>query len=334
FNYFLTGESFNEFTNASTTSMLSQVDKNWEKEIIKKLRINPKIFCEIIKPGTEISKINSQLKSELDIKDMKVVAPATHDTASAIAGIPIKEFSKKWAYISMGTWCILGFECENTIINADAMKKGFFNEGGAEGKNLYNKNIVGLWTIQQCMERWIKEKNEHFQWSDLDKIFPFCKEFNSFIDIEDPIFILPNSNMPKTIVDYCKDNNLNIPNNIGEIARCFYESLVFKFRYYFEYLQKFIDEKIEILYMVGEGTKNNYLCQWCSNLNKIPVVASPTQTTAMGNALMQLKSCGEINNLEEGRLISYNSLETAYYTPEDIEKWEEGYQKYLNFLKQ
>jgi sugar (pentulose or hexulose) kinase len=332
FNYFLTGRAYNEYTRITTSIMYNQKEGRWENKIFDRLDLPRDIFPEIIKPGEEIDNISNKVCSELEIETIPVIAPAAHDTPSAVAGIPVVSKNKNWAFISMGTWCIIGQETEDPIINDQAFNADFSNEGGVEGTNLFVKHITGLWIIQQCREKWIKDSNRDISWNEIVKLSSDAEPFKSFIDVNDPIFSKPQVDMPETISKYCKEKGQDIPGSIGEISRCVYESLAMKFKHDLNKLEKLTGKKIELLHLVGGGTQNKLLCQWTADATGIQAIAGPTETTSVGNLLMQLKASGEIKTLDEGRKISLNSSEVTNYKPEDGDRWSEEYSRYLKIL--
>jgi len=332
FNYFLTGRAYNEYTRITTSVMYNQKEGRWENKIFDRLDLPRDIFSEIIMPGEEIDNISNKVCSELEIETMPVIAPATHDTPSAVAGIPVVSKNKNWAFISMGTWCIIGQETESPIINDQAFNANFSNEGGVEGLNLFVKNITGLWIIQQCREKWIKDSSRPISWDEIVKLSSAAKPFKSFINVDDPIFTQPQVDMPETISKYCKEKGQAIPESIGEISRCIYESLVMKFKYGLNELEKLTGVKIELLYIVGGGTKNKLLCQWIADATGIPAAAVLTETTSVGNLFMQLKASGEIRTLDEGRKISAKSSEVINYEPKNKNISNESYNRYLKLL--
>jgi sugar (pentulose or hexulose) kinase len=332
FNYFLTGRVYNEYTRITTSVMYNQKEGRWEDRIFDKLDLPKNIFPEIIMPGGKIDNISGKVCSELEIETIPVIAPATHDTASAVAGIPAVSKNKNWAFISMGTWCIIGQETVSPIINDQAFNAGFSNEGGAEGINLFVKNVTGLWIIQQCREKWIKNSNRDISWDEIVKLSSAAEPFKSFIDVNDSIFSKPQVDMPETISKYCKEKGQGIPESIGEISRCIYESLAMKLKYSFKEMEKLTGKKIETLHLVGGGTQNKLLCQWIADATGIQATAGPTETTSVGNLLMQLKASGEIKTLDEGRKISLNSSEITNYKPIDKDRWDEEYSRYLKIF--
>ena len=332
FNYFLTGNCFNEFTEATTTLIYDQKNKKWSDAILDKLGISKDLFPEIIQPGSKVGDIQKSILNELEIVNIPVIAPATHDSASAETGIPVIDAKKNWAFVSMGTWLVEGIETSEPIISSEAFKAGYGNEGGCEGRNLFVKNINGLWIIQQCMEKWRKDRDEDIPWSEIDKLYPLAKPFDAFINVDDAVFLPPSADMPKVIARYCSGKGQNIPEEIGAVSRCFYESLVLKIRYNVEQTEKLTGKKIEFMQLVGGGTNNKLICQWISNALGVVVAAGPTETTAVGNLLMQLKGTGEIKDVNEGRAICRNSSKVLVYEPKEKALWDSAYEKYLKIL--
>ena len=332
FNYFLTGRVYNEYTRITTSVMYNQKEGRWEDKIFDRLGLPGDIFSVVIMPGEKIDNISNKVCSELEIETMPVIAPAAHDTSSAIAGIPVVSKNKNWAFISMGTWCIIGKETESPIINDQAFNADFSNEGGVEGTNLFVKHITGLWIIQQCREKWIKDSNKDISWDEIVKLSSAAEPFKSFINVNDLIFSKPQVDMPETISNYCKEKGTGVPESIGEISRCIYESLAMQFKYDLNKLEKLTSKKIELLHLVGGGTQNKLLCQWTADATGIQAMTGPTETTSIGNLIMQLKASGEIKTLDEGRVISLNSSVVTNYEPEDRNRWNEEYSRYLKIL--
>jgi len=333
FNYFLTGEVSNEFTNATMSIMCDLTFRQWGKEIIRKLDFNEDLFSEIREPGYSLGTTSKLLFEETGAKSLKVIIPPTHDTAAAVAGIPISEVYKTLAFGILGTWCMSGLETEKPFINKQVFESGFGNEGGVEGRNMLLKNITGLWIIGQCRERWIKEAQREISWKEIDEdVFKVSKS-ESYINVDNADFGKVQPDMPKTIKEYCNKSEQWVPQTIGEIARCFYESLACKFRYNFDILMDLTKIKIEVVHLIGGGVNNKLLCQWIANLLKIPVIAGPPETTSVGNMIFQLKAAGIINDVNEGRRICMNSFNINSYEPQDIYYWGEKYYKYLEVLK-
>jgi sugar (pentulose or hexulose) kinase len=333
FNYYLTGEIFNEFTNSTTTLMFNQVEKKWENEILKKLDLSDKYFGEVIEPGTKIGNLSKVVCNELGTKSIPVIAPCTHDTASAIAGIPVKNTDSNWAYISIGTWCTTGIEKSELILSDDVLGTEFFNQGGAEGSNLFVKDINGLWILQQCREKWNKERDTIMSWNEIEEIALNTSSCKSYIDVDYDDFVKPQVDMPSVIAKYCRESNQCVPGDLGEVAKCIYESLAMRFRFDIEMLQKLSGKKIELLHLIGGGTKDKLLCQLTSNITGLDVITGPAETTSVGNLLMQLRAHGDVSNLNEGREVSANSSDVVMYSPKNFQNWHDDYNKYLKILR-
>ena len=332
FNYFLTGATINEFTNATTTLMFDSKEKKWSYKLLDKLGIPRGIFSDITLPGTKIGTLQTNVSKELGIPPVEVVTPCSHDTASAVAGIPVAGKTKNWAFISVGTWCVLGVETNNLVIKDEIVGTGFLNEGGAEGLNLFVKDINGLWIIQQCREKWIKDKGKDISWDDIVIFANKAKPFKSFIDVDHIDFFESQVDMPEEVRKFCTRTGQKVPEDMGEVARCVYESLAFKFRYSIENLKRFTGMTIDVLHLVGGGIANKSLCQWTASAIGVPVIAGPEESTSVGNLLMQLKGTGEISTLKEGRQVSLKSSNVTNYEPKEKEKWDEAYSRYLKLF--
>ena len=282
-------------------------------------------------PGENIGNISQEGCKGLEIETIPVIAPATHDTASAIAGIPVKD-DKNWAFISIGTWAIMGQRTEVQMVSDKILKAGFANEGGVEVPNIFMNEMVGLWIIQQCRDRWIKDTGKDITWDEIIEAAKSVKPFYAFIDISAEDFAQLQNNMPKFIQSHCKDRGQNIPEGIGEISRCIFESLAMRFRYNLSIMEKLTGQKNTILYIVGGGVQNKLLCQFIADALEMPVTAGPIEATSAGNLFMQLKGTGEISNLSEGRQISSNSSKIIDYEPKNKKVWGDAYERYLTIL--
>lgn len=331
FNYFLTGKTYNEYTNAVSTLMVNQVEKKWEFKLLDRLGIPKDIFCEIIEPGTVLGDIKVDDARELEINSLSIVAPATMDTASAMSGIPVVDKPQTKAFVSLGTWGIIAKETEKPLINDEVFSAGFANECEAEGINILFKNLTALWIIQQCRGKWVKDYNRNISWDEIVNLTKTAKPFRQFIDVDDKIFSISLNNMPEKIRSYCRERNQKVPEELGEISRCIYEGIALKIRYNLEVLEKLTCDKIKQVNIVGGGIQNKLLCQWISNAANVALVAGPVETTSIGNIIMQLKADKEIKDLKEGRQLSFNSTKLMHYYPEETEIWDEAFNKYLRF---
>ena len=325
-NYLLTGRPVNEYSDATMALVCNQVEKTWEKRILSRLGIPDGILGEIVMPGDMVGPLQSQVCEELAIRSIPVVAPATHDTASAVTGMPMTDPSKHWAFVSSGTWSIAGVETPKPIITDAAFNAGYGNNAIADGRNMMVNYITGLWIIQQCREKWNADTGKAISWDEIVKRSEAAGPSRAYINVDDPAFGLPQPDMPGVIVDYCRKSGQKLENDIGAVARCAYESLVLKYRANMETLEKITGKKLDVLHLVGGGVQNKTLCQWTADSMGIPVVAGPTETTSVGNLLMQLKCTGEISTLEQGRTISLRSSEAemARYQPKSRAPWDEA----------
>lgn len=331
-NYFLTNEAHNEHTMATTTALYDLRKSNWQYKIIEKMGISKDIFQDIIFPGSIVGKINKSVCEELNIEPLNVISSVSHDTASAVSGIPSIEKDINWGFVSTGTWFVLGLETDCPIFSDEVFNNGFANEGNAFSKNMLIKDITGFWILQKCMERWIRDENLYDDYTNIVSLINKEGSFKYFINVEDPLFKMNHSNMPEAIRDYCRKYGREVPDSKKEIINCIFESLVMVIKKNIDLLEKTVNMDLESIYILGGGAKNDFFCQWIANLTKKTVIKGHTEGSSVGNLISQLKADKEISALEEGRKISYESADIKKYFPEDVEKWQEGYGKYLKSL--
>lgn len=323
--YFLTGEKVTEFTIASTSQMLDAKNGGWDVAMLKKLGLPDGILTEIINPGKVTGKIKKSVSEELGIDSIPVIAVAEHDTGSAVVSVPAEE--DKYAYLSSGTWSLLGVELEKPVINDDTYNLNYTNEGGFNNTVRLLKNIMGLWIYQECRRDWAK-KGENFSYDELDRMVAEAEPFVAFIDPDSDLFYSPGQ-MPDKIVEYCSRTGQRVPENKAQILRCVIESLALKYRQALEGLEKVVGYKIPVLHVVGGGCKNVILSQFTANAIGRPVKAGPVEATSTGNLACQLIALGEVANLSQARAVVRESFPTKDYLPEDSERWEEAYSRFL-----
>jgi rhamnulokinase len=312
FNYFLTGVKRNEYTNATTGQLINAKTRSWDFELINNLGINPKLFGELVEPGTVIGQLTKEIMEETGLGPIPVVAVGSHDTASAVAGTPLD--SENSAYLCTGTWCLLGMESKEPIINEASQKYNFTNEGGVDHTIRFLKNINGLWIIQQLRKSWNEKHNTNLSFPDIIAQTRAAIEKGQAFRVEpdDPVFMAP-LNMADAIVKYCEDHGQGTPEGIGEIALAAYTGLVSEYQENVEKLEIITGKKIDTLHMVGGGIQDQLLCALTAEATGKKVLAGPIEASVLGNVLMQLKAVGEIKSLEEGRKIIKASFTPKQY---------------------
>jgi len=296
-NFFLTGEKLSEYTIASTSQLLDPWNKTWSTDLFDKLGLPLQIMADIAEPGTLIGQLRKDIAEETGMPRVKVIAPGCHDTASAVAAVPGE--GDHWAYLSSGTWSLMGVEADEPIINADALANNFTNEGGVGHKIRFLKNIAGLWLVQRCKSDWAKE-GEDFSYDELTQLAEQAGAARSFIDPDDPRFANP-TDMPSAIVKYCRDTDQNPPQTKGEIVRCALESLARKYHQIINNMNSMLPHPITRLHLVGGGTQNQLLNQLAANATGISVTAGPVEATALGNIVVQAIACEEIDSIHTAR---------------------------------
>ncbi|OGS20662.1 MAG: rhamnulokinase [Elusimicrobia bacterium RIFOXYA2_FULL_39_19] len=310
-NYFLTGRKITEYTIASTTGLLDIKKKNWSPGLIKKTGLKRKLFTDIIRPGSNVGKISKKISSETGI-ECNVTAVASHDTASAVAAVPMDK-KENSCYISSGTWSLIGVELQKPVTTKTAMKYNFSNEGGFNGTFRFLKNVNGLWIIQECQRIW-KSRGKNLNFVEICAYAEKSKPLESLIDPDDPVFLAPDD-MIKEIQAYCKKSGQKVPESIGAVARCVFESLAFKYKIVLDSLNEITKTKIETIHIVGGGSNNELLCQLTANATGCKVLAGPVEATALGNIGVQLIASGAIASLDELRKVVSKSFQIKKYYP-------------------
>jgi len=331
FNFLLSGKKLCESSEASTSQLYNPIKRDWDFDIIRKLGLDPNMFPEIIQPGTILGNIQEYIAEETGLNsETKISIPLTHDTGSAVTAVPVdmdKYNPGEWAYLSSGTWSLLGVELNEPLINEKALEYNFTNEGGINFTTRFLKNISGLWLIQECKKLWdMKEPN--LSWERIEKEAKNVQPFQSFFCPDDPIFLNP-PNMIKAIQKQCELQNQSPPETIGQISRCIFENLSFRYKQVMGQLEEIIGTNIKILQIIGGGSRNQLLNQFTANVLNIPIKAGPSEATAIGNILTQALALGEIINIKDLRRVVRNSFQINDYTPMNNNKWKDAYNMYL-----
>ena len=318
-NYWFTGVIKNEYSIATTTQLYNPIKKGWSTKIINKLGFKREIFSEIIMPGTKVGKLLPTVSREIGANSkVVVVVPACHDTASAVAAVPVTG-NVNYVYISSGTWSLLGIETPKLIINKKSFKFNFTNEGSANGGFRFLKNITGFWIIQECKKYW----DENVKLYSYDKLTEIALKYgpaNFRIDPDDSRFLKPgliDNNMPDRIKSYCRETGQKIPETPAEIVRGFIESLADKYTDTIKVIEEITNKSIKEVYIIGGGSRNGLLCQLVANTTGLPVYAGPVEATAIGNIMIQAISIGEIDSITQGRKIIRESYKIKKYYPKE-----------------
>ena len=323
-NYFLTGTKKSEYTFATTSQLLSPGTRTWQKEIFQRLGIPLSLMQEIVDPGTLLGELTEPLGKHTGLGPVPVIAVASHDTASAVAAVPAS--GEDIAYISSGTWSLVGIESPEPIINQKSLTHNFTNEGGVGNRVRFLKNVMGLWLLQECRRAWAREQDHSYE--QLVQEAEHAPHFRSLIDPDCLDFLTP-PDMTRAIADFCTCTSQPVPETRGQYVRCVLESLAFAYRRTLDQVQDVTDRRAERIHIIGGGTNNALLCQMTAHACGVPVYAGPSEATAVGNLLVQAMAFGRISSLEELRQVVRDSFGMAVYEPQECSEWEEPFARFL-----
>ena len=327
-NYFLTGEKKCEYTIASTSQMLEPYSRDWNYNLLNKVGIPKDILCDIVPAGTVVGKLSDAVCEELGVEPVDVIAVASHDTASAVVSVPVVD--KEFVYISCGTWSLFGTELSDPVISKKGLMSSYTNEGGYRGSIRFLTNIMGLWLIQESRRTWIKQGKE-LSFNDLEKEALKCMPFKCFINPDSPEFGKPGD-IPKRVQEFCKRTNQYVPQTVGEIMRCIYESLALKYKYALLNLKDITGKDFDCINIIGGGTKDPLLCKMTAGACNMLVMAGPVEATALGNIAVQFMASGKIENMTEAREIIKNSFDVKSFEPENSDEWEKAYEEFVKII--
>ena len=325
--YFLTGRKGTEYTVASTSQMINPYTRDWDRELLEKLGLPTRMLGKVELPGGVRGTLLPEIARECGVAEIPVIAVGGHDTASAVAAVPAAE--KDFAYISSGTWSLLGAEVAQPMCEESVMNANYTNEGGVDGSIRLLKNIMGLWIIQECKREWDR-RSDAVGFGELVEMAMKAPEFKAMIDVDDDCFLAPGD-MPARIQDYCRRTGQPVPEGRGEISRVIYESLALKYRWAIERLEEdMLHRPVKVLHIVGGGSKNVLLNRFTADAIRRPVVAGPGEGTVIGNLLMQAMALGAIEDMAQLRRVVEASFPTETYLPEsDGSAWDQAYARYL-----
>ncbi|MCE5259253.1 MAG: rhamnulokinase [Chloroflexi bacterium] len=328
FNYWFTGVKAAEFSIATTSQFYDPRRMDWAYPLLGKLGLPAHILPEVVQPGAVLGPLLPSVAEEVGLDKVQVIAPACHDTGSAVAAVPAA--GDDFAYISSGTWSLMGVETRQPIINTDSLKYNFTNEGGVCGTFRLLKNIMGLWLVQQCRHTW-QQAGEELSYAELTSLAEHAAPFEAVLDPDCPDFLRPGD-MPTRIREYCRRTGQTAPGTKGEIVRCALESLALRYRWVIEKLELMLNRSLKTIHIVGGGCQNQLLCQLAADATRRTVIAGPVEATAAGNLIMQAISCGHIGSLAEGREVVRRSFEVTTYEPRSSAGWNEAYARFAELL--
>lgn len=321
FHYWFTGVRACEYCDATTTQFFDPRKRNWATPLLEKLGLPARICAEVIEPGTRIGAMRGAVAAECGAGPMAVVAPASHDTGSAVAAVPAE--AGDWAYLSSGTWSLLGVETPEPHVTPAVLEKNFTNEGGVFGTTRLLKNICGMWLLEECRREWARQ-GAATDYAQLCRDAEACEPFRSLIDVNDPVFTAPGD-MPGRIRKWCAQSGQPLPDTPGRFARTIFESLALKYRAVLRDLAEITGKAPQTLHVVGGGAQNALLCQYAADAAGVPAVAGPVEATAAGNVLLQAIAAGRIAGHAEAREVVHRSFEPVRYEPSpDSAAWAEA----------
>jgi len=326
FNFLFTGVRKSEFSIATTSQFYDPRKRDWARAMLEQLGIPTRILPQVVPSGTVLGPLTKDVADECGVGPIPVIAPACHDTGSAVAAVPVEGTSNDWCYISSGTWSLMGVELPEPVINEKSLKYNYTNEGGVGGTIRFLKNIMGLWLVQECRRQFKKEGYDH-SYAELTQMAGRAKGLGALIDPDHAPFLTPGE-MPQKIDRFCELTKQPKPSNRGDYVRTCLDSLALTYRRTLEGLEDVLGRKINTIHIVGGGTQNELLSQMTADACNRPVVAGPVEATAIGNILVQAMATGDVKSLGDARAIVRSSFDVKRYEPRETKRWDEGYARF------
>lgn len=330
-NYWLTGQKVCEFSNATTTQCYNPRQGDWARPMLDRFGLPQHIFPEIVSPGTDLGQLLPHVAELVGLASgagPRVIAPACHDTGSAVAAVPAS--GEGFVWISSGTWSVMGVEWPEPVITEQSLAYNFTNEGGVGNSFRFSRNVMGLWLVQECRRTWARQ-GEEFSYAELTQMAGQSAPFQAIIDPDYGEFLSPGD-MPARIRAYCRQTGQLLSQDKGSIIRCIVESLALKYRWVLERLEEMLGGRLEPIHIVGGGTQNQLLCQFTADATGRQVMAGPVEATAMGNIIVQAIASGQVGSLAEGRAVVRDSFEMVTYEPVSTAAWDQAYARLLDLL--
>lgn len=328
-NFWLTGRKVNEFTDATTTQFYDPKAGDWAKPMLERLGIPTHFLGEIVPPGTRLGPLHESVVRETGAQGVTVIAPATHDTGSAVAAVPA-EGAGGWAYISCGTWSLVGVEVNRPIITAESLEHNLTNEGGVNNTFRLLRNVMGLWLLQQCRRSW-ERQGRVYGYDELARMAADAAPFAVLLDPDDSAFLNP-PDMPTAMAEFCQRTGQTPPNGVAATVRCIVESLALKYRWVIERLEAVTGQRIETIHIIGGGSQNRQLCQATADATGCRVLAGPVEATAAGNVVVQAMATERLASLADARALVRRSFPLVEYAPQTPAAWEEPYRRFVEIL--
>lgn len=328
FTFLLTGEKVSEYTNASTTQLLDAHTRSWATPLFDSFGLPQAIMRPVVEPGTPVGRLLASVARESGAGRVPVVVPAVHDTACAVAAVPAE--GDDWAYLSSGTWSLLGVETARPVLTPLARRYDLTNEGGVGGSVRLLKNVMGLWILQECRRRWAEEGDE-MSYEELVALAEEAPPFRTLVDPDDRRFLTPGG-MPEKIKSFARESGQPLPEGAGAVVRCVLESLALKYRAVLERLEEASGRSIRVIHIVGGGSENRLLNQWTANATGRLVLAGPKEATAIGNLLVQAMADGVVGGLAAGRQLVRRSFPCLRFEPEERAAWDEAYGRFAAII--
>jgi rhamnulokinase len=328
FHYWLTGKAVCEYTNATTTQLVNPVTRTWAAELIRRLELPSHLLTELVEPGTRIGTLLPSISRGSALSGTPVIAPATHDTGSAVAAISAREGT---AFLSSGTWSLLGTEVDAPVISTEALGLNFTNEGGVNGTTRLLKNVMGLWMLQCCRQSWTAQ-GQHYELPELMELAACEDPFRCLVDPDHPSFLRP-ADMPSAIDQFCAKTHQSSPKTPGAYVRTILESLAFKYRVVLHNLEQLIGRPIDKIRVIGGGSKNRLLNQMTADATGRSILAGPAEATALGNVAIQILATGSATSLNEVRNIVERSFPVERFEPLDTAKWDRHAERFEQYCE-
>jgi len=327
FHWCLSGSRVVEFTNATTSQMLNAQTRTWAVDMLRKLELPADCLPDVVLPGTRLGTLRSELGEFTGLGKLNVVAPATHDTGAAVAAVPTSQTGRPdWAYISSGTWSLMGVETQEAVLTPKALEYNVTNEGGVDGTWRVLKNIMGLWLVQGWRKAFAK-RGKDYDYDQMTRLAQEAEPFRSLVDPDRDVF-LGAADMAEAIAQECRRTGQPVPETEGQFVRCALESLAMKYRLVLSWLEELTEVPVTVIHIVGGGTQNRLLNQFTSDACGRPVVTGPVEATALGNVLIQARAAGDLSTLSDIRDVVRRSESIEEYSPDNPSAWDDVWDRF------